>query len=592
MTDIELIKSKIDIIDFISEYVKLKKGGRNFKANCPFHSEKTPSFYVSPERQAWHCFGACNMGGDVISFLEKWENIEFYEALKILSERVGVTLSGYVPTDATRQKEKLYEINHLSSEFFHYLLVSHRLGERARDYLKKRGIKDEIVKTFGLGYAPNSWDSLFKFLIKKRYSPADLVEAGLTVKSTQGSYYDRFRGRLIFTLKDHRGNTIGFSGRKLEGDEKEAKYINTPETHVYIKGNTLYGLDVTRESIKKEGFVIVVEGEFDLLSSFQAGVANVVAIKGSALTDGQVGLLKRFTENLVLSLDSDFAGNEAARRGIEIAENANLVVKVVKLSFGKDPAECIEKDPSLWKKAVKSALPIYDFIIGNSFGKYQEEGAVSKRKIASEVVPFLARIQNPIIYSHYVRDLSQKLAVTEESVNLAIRQFQKKQETGIVLAPEHETQPREAILEEHLLSLIIQSKDIHDSFKRVFSVVSFDDFYLPALRKIFELLSSFLSTHKVFNMKNFSENLTPEIASVFDKAFLVDIEKILSDEEKYFKELETCVKAVKKLSLRRRINSISTKIKKLDETEGRTEDLQSKLQETLLRLQEIDKKAN
>jgi DNA primase len=590
MTDVELVKSKIEIVDFISEYIKLKRSGRTFKTLCPFHSEKTPSFYVSPERQSWHCFGACNIGGDVISFLQKWENIEFYEALKILAEKVGVKLSGYAPSEKTQVKEKLYAINNLASEFFHYLLTAHRLGERARIYLKKRKIRQETIKTFNLGYSPNSWDSLMKFLIKKRYTVSDLLEAGLLVRSEEGSFYDRFRGRLIFTLKDHRGNIVGFSGRSLEEEVKGAKYINTPETPIYIKGGTLYGLDVAKEAIKKENCAVLVEGEFDMLSSFQAGVGNVVAIKGSALTEGQVSLLKRFTENLTLSLDSDFAGNEAARRGIEIAENANLLVKVVKLIFGKDPAECIEKDPHLWKQAIKDALPIHDFIIGNAFEKYGQEGVIGKKKIASEVVPFLAKIQNPIILSHYTKEFSRKLEVTEESVEIAIRQFQKKQQTGMVLPIQKEAQSREMVLEEYLLSLVIQSENVQDSFRKVFSIISFDDFDTPSLKKIFETLAAFLSTHKKFSVRGFVENLPIELTPIFDKAYLKDIEKILGDEEKYKKELGTCAKEVKKLSLRRRVNSISTKIKKTEEEEGEeTEALQKELQKVIRELREIDK---
>jgi len=329
MTDVELVKSKIDIVSFLSDYITLKKAGRNFKALCPFHSEKTPSFVVSPERQSWHCFGSCGEGGDVISFLEKWENLEFLEALRILAKKVGVTLSNYTPSSQTQLKDRLIEANHLASEFYHYLLVNHKIGKRAREYLESRRIKNETIKTFMLGYAPESWDSLLKYLLKKGYQTGEIHQAGLVVKSDRGRYYDRFRGRLMFTLCDHRGNVIGFSGRLLDEEihseykrgvyserERGAKYVNTAETPVYIKGNTLYGLYITKEAIKKEKEAVLVEGEFDMLSSFQAGAANVCAIKGSALTEGQLLLLKRYTENLILALDSDFAGSEAAKRGI------------------------------------------------------------------------------------------------------------------------------------------------------------------------------------------------------------------------------------------------------------------------------------
>jgi DNA primase len=309
----EEIKQKIDIVDLISEYVPLKKIGRNLKANCPFHSEKTPSFYVSPERQIWHCFG-CNLGGDVYSFLMQIENIEFVEALRILAKKAGVALTEFVPTQTSELKDRLYEINHLAAEFFNYILTSHLLGKEALSYVSGRGVTKDSISAFKIGYAPKSWDSLLRFLRdKKGYKESEIEQAGLAVRSERGSYYDRFRGRLMFSLRDIRGNVVGFSGRVLDPEAKEAKYINSPETPIYIKGNLLYGLEVTKGVIRKEGTAVVVEGELDLISSYQAGVANVCAIKGSALTDAQVKLLKRIAGTIILSLDADLAGDAAAR---------------------------------------------------------------------------------------------------------------------------------------------------------------------------------------------------------------------------------------------------------------------------------------
>lgn len=592
MTDVEQIKSKVDIVDFISEHIKLHKAGRSFKALCPFHSEKTPSFVVSPERQTWHCFGACGEGGDVISFCQKWENIEFVEALQSLAGRAGITLSNFVPTDTSRLKDKLYEINHLTSEFFYYLLTKHKLGGKAREYLNSRNIKDEIIKTFLLGYAPDSWDSLSRFLVKKGYSQNDIYTAGLIVRSDNGRYYDRFRGRLMFTLKDQRGNIVGFSGRKLPPQsEKEAKYVNTPETPVYIKGNILYGLDITKEFIKKENNAVVVEGEFDFLSSFQSGVTNVVAIKGSAFTEGQTILLKRYTEKVNLALDSDIAGNEAARRGIEIAENAGLVVHIVQVPFGKDPADCIEKDPHLWKKTVQNAIPIYDFIIGNAFEKYEKEGVYGKKKIGNEVIPFLSKIENPIIASHYVKLLADKLQVTEESIELSIRGFQKKKNTHEVYQPEKKVIPRDVLLEEHLLSLIIQSQGVADSLSQTLQILSTSDFHLPPVKKIIELLSAYIRTHKKFDVKEFGELMPLEVSPTFDKTYLKDIENILSHADKYNGELVSTANEIKKIALRRRVNILSTKLK---ESEDKTDlekwdRMNEELKNLIAQIQEIDK---
>ncbi len=599
MTDVELIKSKIDIVSFLSDYIQVKKAGRNFKALCPFHSEKTPSFIISPERGSWHCFGACAEGGDAIKFLQKWENIDFLEALKILAKKTGVTLSSFTPSDESRKKETYYEINHLASEFYHYLLTSHKSGKRAMDYLKSRGIKDETIKTFGLGYAPESWESLSRYLAKKGYAVADIYTVGLTVKSERGTFYDRFRGRVMFTLKDSRGNIVGFSGRLLNEEvyperERGAKYVNTSETPIYTKGNILYGLDVTREAIKKEKEAIVVEGEFDLLTSFQVGVSNIVAIKGSALTEGQTLLLKRFTDDVILALDSDFAGNEAAKRGIEIAENANLSVKVAKVPQGKDPADCISLNPALWKQAVKSAIPIYDFIISGAFEKYKGEDALSKKKISNEIIPFIAKIENPIIFSHYVKAVAKKLDVSEESIELSVKQFAKKIVAPAADLPSSFRSSRDVLLEEYLLALIIQSEDCSLSLSQVLEILVAEDFHQPSVAKIIELLTLFAKTHKEFDIKTFAKILTPEISPAFDKALLLDLENTLADGPKYNKELTQTAKEIKKLSLRRKINTLSTKIKeKEDDTDEKTiQTFRQDLRDLLIKLKEVDKEAS
>jgi DNA primase len=591
MTDIELIKSKIDIVDYISEHVTLKKAGRHFKGLCPFHSEKTPSFTVSPERQSWHCFGACAEGGDVLSFLQKYENLEFVEALKILADRAGVKLTQYAPTDASRLKEKLYEINHLASEFFKYILTSHSMGKRVMEYLAQREIRKEIIQSFSLGYSPDSWDSLIRFLIKKGYKNEDIYTAGLSVKNQRGGFYDRFRGRLMFTLKDHRGNIVGFSGRKLPPEnEKEAKYINTQETPIYIKGNTLYGLDVTREYIKKKNEAVVVEGEFDMLASYQSGVTNVVAIKGSALTEGQIMLLKRYTENVLLALDSDFAGNEAAKRGIEIADNAGLNVKVVKVLYGKDPAECVAKASHLWKESVSKPIPIYDFILDQALTKYDKNDVNSKKKIGSEVIPFIAKITNLIVKSHYIKKIAKELEVNEEAVEGMINNYKKKETIKVEVVKQTEHVNREETTQEHLCSLIIQSENPKEKLGLLKSIITPDDFHVIPVKTIFELLIKYFETKDKFDVKDFSENLTPEIAPTFDLLYMKDLGK-LRTEEISDKEMINMAKEIRKFSIRRRMHILSTKIKR-NEDEGLDEEsvsIQEEMKDLLKNLMSIEK---
>jgi DNA primase len=324
-------------------------------------------------------------------------------------------------------------------------------------------------------------------------------------------------------------------------------------------------LHATREAIKKEDKAVVVEGEFDLLSSFQAGVANVVAIKGSALTDGQLLLIKRYTQNITLALDSDFAGSQAARRGIEIAEGMGFNIAVVSLPVGKDPAECIEKGAHLWKKAVESASSIYDFVINLACGKYDKNEAIGKKKIGEEVIPFLGKIVNPIVQSHYIKYLANLLTVSEESIAAAIRTVAKKEAVAVVLPTTPVTTPREEMLEEYLLSLIVQNPDPSEVFAGVMNKIVLDDFYVSPVRKIVEQLILYFKKHKKLNVSVFTQVLTSEIIPTFDRAFMQDIAGILANSQTLQRELDFTAKEVKKAALRRTINNLSTKIRQLED---------------------------
>ena len=524
------------------------------------------------------------------------------EALKILAERTGVTLSGFAKTESFSLKEKIYGINNLASEFYHYLLTSHKIGEHALDYLTARHIKSSAIKTFSLGYSPNSWDSLTKFLLKKGYTEEDLILSGLVGQSERGRIYDRFRGRLIFTLRDSRGNTIGFSGRILPpGNEKDmpaqvgAKYINSPETPVYIKGNTLYGLDVTKELIKKEKFVVVVEGEIDMISSFQSGVSNIVAIKGSAFTQEQVILLKRFVDEVVLALDADFAGNEAARRGIEIAERGGLLVKVARLPVGKDPAECIEKGAHFWKESVKNAVPIYDFIIDAALKKYNPKEVSGKKSIGNEVLPFLAKITNSIILSHYIRNLAKKLDVSESAIEQQLSEQRKKIKSGVTEIPPSPVKENwEEQLEEYLLTLIIQSKNPYKTVEEVTEVISIGtDLKLPSVSKILARLSA-VRDKSAFNVKTFASSLPPELIPVFDRAYLSDISGIFEKKgvrDVFENELKRVTFQVKRTYLRRKLETLTTDIRHAESeaNEGKLSLLNEEVKTITVELHKLEK---
>ncbi len=522
---VDEIKKKIDIVEYIGNFITLKKAGRNFKANCPFHQEKTPSFVISPERQIWHCFGACGEGGDVIRFLMKWENITFYEALKELAEKAGVKLSQSLGIEDRnwKKKERFINMNLLAAEFFGYVLQKSRFGKKGQEYLNKRLITSATTKKFQLGYAPNSWDSLMHFLKSKKYTEEEILENGLLVRGERGSCYDRFRGRLVFPLKDARGQIVGFSGRALDDVDAGAKYINTPETPIYHKRETLFGLDIAKETIKKEKNVFIVEGEFDMISPYQAGFSNFVAIKGSALTAEQLMILKRYTSQLTLALDTDAAGIEAIRRGIEEAEKLDFEIEVANFNFAKDPDEAVRSDIGKFTQAIKKPQPVYDFLIEKVQKEFSLEDPFNKKKIGDEMIPFIERIQNPIVQSHYIKKLASVLDVNESSIeNLIYRLRRQKKRSTPAYVARKKTEPadREMLIQKYVLSLMFQNDFPDQITDKLFSVLTPTDFSLSSYQKIYSL---FIDLHKKegeFNLDHFTRSLTQELRPVFDELYL------------------------------------------------------------------------
>lgn len=587
MSDIDEVKARTNIIDVIGARVTLKKAGRHWKALCPFHSEKTPSFIVSPERQSWKCFG-CGRGGSVIDFVMEYEHVDFVEALETLAEKAGVKLehrAGQTPEG--KIKQQMYEVNHLASEFYHYLLTKHSLGEKARSYLKTRSVDDKAVKTFMLGYSPNSWDGLLKYLTKKGYEGELLEKAGLVIKSQKYTvhstrYYDRFRGRVMFALKDHRGNVVGFSGRLLDPGAKDppslkasegqaAKYINTSETPVYSKSSVLYGMDVTKAAIQKEGEAIVMEGEFDVISSFQAGIPNVVAIKGSALTEGHVNLLRRFAERIIFALDSDVAGDAASRRGIEIADRAGLDMRVVTLPVGKDPDELAKKSPGLLKKTIANALPIYDYFIDSAAKRFDITTAFGKKKASEEVLPVLAKIDNPIVRGHFAKKLGKLLDASEEVIEEGIARVLRDTRRPVERPGSSPTSTGPAVsrlgkLEVYTLGLILQGKT-SELFEEFVQRIEISDLTSAAVRRIVSELEAFLKVHPVFLIKDFADALPKELVGMLDEAFLWDLSTILDDEEKFAKEWERTLWELRRLSIRQKLTDLNLKLKESDETD-------------------------
>ncbi|MDD5567403.1 MAG: DNA primase [Patescibacteria group bacterium] len=409
---VEEIKTRLDIAEIVQEYVRLTRAGTNFKGLCPFHTEKTPSFMVSSDKQIYHCFG-CGEGGDVFSFVMKMEGIEFPEALRILAEKAGVKIPPRNPKMAS-QKTKFLDINRVAAAFFNKVLLESSKAQVARDYLKRRQVSDETLDRFQLGYSVEDWDALNNFLMKRGYSAAEIFAAGLTIKKDRGDgYFDRFRGRLMFPLADAHGQIVGFSGRILKEEEKAAKYVNSPQTLIYNKSAVLYALHLAKKVIQKEKLAVVVEGQMDVLASHQAGVENVVASGGTALTQEQVRLIKRYCQVAAFAFDMDVAGAEAARRGLEIAWQNELETRVVQLPFGKDPDECIKKDPAAWSKAIAEARPFMDYYFDKIFKDHDPANVQGKKTAANLFLPLVRRLPNPIEQTHYLQKLAAKINVEE-----------------------------------------------------------------------------------------------------------------------------------------------------------------------------------
>ncbi len=553
---IEEIKKKINIVEFIGSFITLKKAGRNFKAVCPFHQEKSPSFVVSPERGIWHCFGACGDGGDVIKFLMKWENITFIEALRELAKKTGIKLNKISFEDKIWQKkEKYLGMNQLASEFFHYILNKTAFGKKASQYLKDRALNQSIVDKFQLGYSPSSWDSLKLFLKKKKYEEEEMTENGLLVKNERGSYYDRFRGRLMFPLKDSRNNVLGFSGRILDGSEKEAKYVNTPETPIYHKRECLFGINLAIEEIKKQKNVYIVEGELDMIMPFQHGYSNFVAVKGSALTNEQLMLLKRYTDKITLMMDADPAGIESIKRGIDEAEKFDFEIRVVMIDYAKDPDEALKKDPAQFKKLIAKPIPIYDFLIETAQKKYPEESAFAKKKIGEEVIPMVEKIGNPIVRTFYIKKLASILEVSEVTVENLISQLKRKKKQ-LSLNKIKYNKPvedsRELTIDKYILSVVFQSEDSKEIYHKFFNILKPEYFLHPSYEKISRFFFDEIEENKKIDINQFGKNLPDELRPIFDEIFLfASIDHNLSDAS-----LDRLIYEIKKYYFKRKIKKL------------------------------------
>lgn len=415
---VEQIKSRLDIIEVVGSYVKLQKAGINFKSSCPFHHEKTPSFFVSPSRESWHCFG-CNKGGDIFSFVMEIEGVEFVDALKILAEKAGVQLKP-MSKEYNNERSRLLKIIEDSKKYYRDKIKENK---DVSDYLKERGLEENTIKDFEIGYTPDGWRNLYDFLKNNKYTDAEIEKTGMIIRSEKAlpagrqGYYDRFRNRIMFPINNSAGQTVGFSGRIFgeEGEKTGGKYINNPQTVLYDKSKILYGFDKAKSEIRKNDFCLLVEGQMDVIMSHQAGVKNAVAVSGTALTADHLRIIKRLTNNLAIAFDRDQAGFQASKRGIDMALAGGFDIKAVVLSSGKDPADAVKEDKNIWIKAVEKAKNIIDFYLENLREKFQNEREF-KKNVKMIILPYLALIQDEIEKAHWVGKIANSLGIKEEPI--------------------------------------------------------------------------------------------------------------------------------------------------------------------------------
>lgn len=605
MTDnVQQIKEKLNIVDVISGYVRLQKAGVNYKALCPFHNEKTPSFIVNISRQNWHCFG-CGEGGDIFTFTEKIEGVEFLEALKILAEKAGVTLERGDPK-LRSEKDRLYEMCELAAEFFTASLNNSN-SNIILDYLRERGLKENIIEEWRLGYAPDLWDSLLSFLRKKGYKDAEMEKAGLIIKAASDGkqatrYYDRFRNRLMFPIFDVNGRVVAFSGRVMSDilpskTEKAdtGKYINSPETVLYSKSRILYGLNSAKSEIRKNNRVVLVEGQMDMLLPFQDGVKNIVATSGTALTGDQLLILKRLTDNLSLSFDMDEAGFRATKRGIDLATEMGFNVSVIGISNDNDPADFVKNNPGEFLSLVNAGEPIMKYYFNQFFKSVSsQDGDIkpeNKKLIAINILGEIKRLPSSIDRSNWIRELSLRIGVSESDLKEEMERLAWSDPDSFMVNTDNlqsksaenqrlsASKTRKEILSERLLALLLKKTEL---IAETVNAASF----MPA--RDLEFLTAFAQ-----NKGNFSDirsAISKDARSRLDFLYLLGDYEVGKAEHGFDigKEISFLAKEIEREHYKEMLLKIGQEIKKIEFQDASTDDLTKEFQNISIKLRNIE----
>ncbi len=485
--DIDGLREKANIIDVISDYVQLKKAGRYYKGLCPFHDEKTPSFMVDPSKQLYHCFG-CGEGGNVFTFLKKKEGLEFRDAAERLASRIGYTLHYEGVTkeagEAESRRGRLYRLNQWAADAYHDMLVSHEEGKPAQDYLASRGIDKEAAKAFRLGYAPNRWDFLYRQATHKGFPPQDFLAVGLGLQGEKGTY-DRFRGRLIFPIQDLQDRVIAFGGRVI--GEGQPKYLNSPETPIYIKSRHLYALNLARREIVREGFAVLVEGYTDVIGLWQAGIRNAAATLGTALGEEHLRLLSRLTERVILAFDADAAGISASERGLGFSGDFDLDLRVMEFAQGMDPADFVSQyGPDEFRLRAEKSIPLADFCLGKVLAGFDPTDTNSRLRGVRKAVHLVSGLGRGIDDERYIKEIADWSGSGYQAVYELFRHARGGAASAGIASPEASIAlPPHVRAERELLRLIVHQSFLLDKAREDLDMGLFED---PGYRIILQAL--------------------------------------------------------------------------------------------------------
>ena len=545
---LEEIKEKLDIVDVIKGYIELKPAGKNFKGICPFHAEKTPSLIVSPERQIWHCFG-CNAGGDVVKFVSLYENVEFYEALRILAEKAHVDLKRYTPAEE-RQFGVLYDIQRAAADFFKDSLAA---SNRALKYLDGRKLSMDTIEEFEIGFAPESFDALTVNLIERKFELTDVVRSGLSFRTDSGKYIDRFRGRIMFPIHNHFGKIVGFTGRILPELERPevGKYVNSPETPIFVKSKLLYGFWKSKKEIRESGYATLLEGQMDFLMCWQDGIRNAVATSGTALTGEHLRALRKTTDKLVVGFDSDEAGKLAVEKAIDLAAANDFTASVASWGECKDAAELVEKKPGAAADAVRNAEPAMNFV----FNRYLSEQRTPSKLAIRAVLDKISRIWSPIDRSFWIRELSHRTGIGErelveemEKMKLGENEKVFSPPAADAVSPGLKPESRLELISLRLLGLAGEKDRLRNSMGE------YGDYLPEKYRAAYQTLSSKEETATSLDIQGLLNLIS--LRGGLDADLLNDDEKLESEFKTLLQELEIEFLSNEKNDLARKISSL------------------------------------